>query len=163
MGRLTQNDSARPPRVEVVAGLVLIVVYALGVALPANPDFDATFGIEAYRPFGWPVLLPAAAALLAVLLLPRFADEIEYAGAQVASWLPPPLRTPALALVLTALFVVLTDTSQSGDGLGVLHQVAAKIEHHPLIDLCRRVFVQNGDGVLHHCDKQAAGGDDGQQ
>lgn len=101
---------------------MLVAAFAAGVALPVDPDLDATFGLEAYRPFGWTTFVPAAAALLAVLFVPALARGIEASLASAARPVPGVWRAPLAAVALTGVFVALTDTSLPGDGMGVLLQ-----------------------------------------
>jgi tetratricopeptide (TPR) repeat protein len=121
-------------------GVALVALYALGIAAPRDPDFDATFGLEAYRALGWGALVGASVVLLAVLVSDRIAAGIEEGGAAVVARIPSKLRVPLLLAVLLTLFLTLTDTSLSGDGLGIVYYTAVGVVYpsNPLNSVIHR-------------------------
>ena len=88
-------------RVLMCSGGGLVGLYALGALLAPNPDFDATFGIEAYREIPT-VAFVAAGVLLAVLLhVERVAGALgRYAAALPSFTLPVFLTLQAVLFLL---------------------------------------------------------------
>ena len=116
-------NSPRPTSTTwIVVGVLVIAAAAVGLAAPVNPDFDGTFGLEAYRAHGWLAFGVAAALLLAVLTIGRVATGAERTLSVAVGRVPQRARTPLFVTAFGALCVVLTDTSLSGDGAAVLYQ-----------------------------------------
>ena len=117
--RLRSTFSRPSSRVTVICGVALILAFAVaGFVVPLDPDFDGTFGLEAYRRFGPPVWAGASVLLLAVLLSDRLARRIERGAASAFRRVPRASGVALLVVGLTSAYFLLTDRSLSGDASG---------------------------------------------
>lgn len=100
-----------------VAFAVLACVLAAGAVVPLSPDFDVTFGAEAWRRPG--ILACAGAALVAAALLldARLAERAGDAIARIGAAVPRTLRVPIVLAAALAAFVAVPDVSLSGDAM----------------------------------------------
>jgi tetratricopeptide (TPR) repeat protein len=116
---LPGSDASR--RRFVVALVLLAAVFAFGAWIKQDPDFDVTFGIEAWRRWG-PLAAALAAVAIGVLVASRRAAEAVASAAEaVVRRIPPRARVPLLLAAALALFVVFEDVSLSGDGTAAVH------------------------------------------
>ncbi len=100
-----------------VATAVLASILLVGSAVGFHPDFDVTFGIEAWRRFGLPAAACGSAVLVAVVASTRLADSIATACERLTTSIPRPARTPVLLAAALAMFLLLPDASLSGDAM----------------------------------------------
>jgi hypothetical protein len=111
---------ARP----VAALLVLVAVLLAGSGARVDPEFDVTFGCEAWRRPGTVACVLAALALVALHVSDAAADRAGRTVAGIVAPIPVALRLPLLLVAALAAFLGLPDVSLSGDAMDVVARTA---------------------------------------
>ncbi len=121
-------DDAAPAasRAVAVAFALLAVTLIAGAFATLDPDFDVTFGIEAWRKMG-PTAAVAGAVLVGVVFASRsVATTIGDVVAAVVGRVPAKARIPLVLVGALALLVAFPDVSLSGDGMASVGMTAAR-------------------------------------
>ncbi len=116
--------NSRPAIVLVIAAVVLTALFAIGAAAPRGPDFDASFGIEAWRAPGVLALSGSFALLLVLFLVPGAADRVGSLFGRVTRLIPRHARLPILVLGCGGLFWFLPTVRLSGDASATMLRTA---------------------------------------
>lgn len=109
-----------------VAFVLLTAALIAGAFASLDPDFDVTFGVEAWRRMG-PVAAVAGAVLVGLVVASRpVAAAIGDVVATVVGWIPARARIPLVVAGAIAMFVAFPDVSLSGDGMASVGMTAAR-------------------------------------
>ncbi len=103
-----------------IGAAALAFLFFLGATLVRDIDFDALFGVEAWRGAGVGGLLAAFGLLLALLLSPGLAGGAVRVLGRLIGAVPAPVRLPLLLVVSATVFWLLPTFKLSGDAVPVV-------------------------------------------
>ncbi len=107
-----------------VAAVVLASLFTVGTFAERKPDFDAFFGVEAYRELPLAAFGIALFLLFSLLLIPGLSNRLAELFGRIGSSIPRPVRLPFLLILAALAFWFLRNVHLSGDNYEVIFRLS---------------------------------------